>query len=240
MKCVLLCAGYATRMYPLTENFPKPLLKIKGKPLIDHLLGDLSNNDENGLIDEFIVVSNHKFISHFLDWKTTRNEKITVLDDGSTDNDNRLGAVRDIEFAIEKDKIDDDILVLAGDNLLDFSLKGFIAFAKEKNASAVMRYYETDESKLKRTGVAVVDKDGLIVEMTEKPEQPRSNWAIPPFYIFVKEDLGEIKAGIDAGCKVDAPGGFIEWFSKRNKVYAYLMPGKRIDVGNLEQYYAIK
>ena len=121
MKCILLCAGYATRMYPLTENFPKPLLPIKGKSLIDYLIDDLS---DNGLIDGFIVVSNHKFISHFNSWKQTRKENILVLDDGSTANENRLGAVKDIQFAIEKANIDDDILVLAGDNLLEFSLKG--------------------------------------------------------------------------------------------------------------------
>ncbi len=237
MDCVLLCAGYATRMYPLTENFPKPLLEIKGKPLIDYLIDDLS---DNGLIDRFIIVSNHKFIDHFNKWQKTRSEEIIVLDDGTTTNETRLGAVKDIQFAIENAKIEDDILVLAGDNLLEFSLKGFVEFFKEKGDSAVMRYFESDETKLKRTGVAVIDENDLIVEMEEKPQNPKSNWAIPPFYIFKKDALKEIKAGIDLGCKVDAPGGFIEWFSTRNKVYAYLMPAGRIDIGNLEQYYKMK
>ena len=131
MKCILLCAGYATRMYPLTENFPKPLLDIKGKPLIDYLIDDLENNN---LIDEYIIVSNHKFINHFNDWKNNNRykNKISLLDDGSTNNDNRLGAVKDIWFAIETANINDDVLVLAGDNLLDFSLKGFIDFSNEK------------------------------------------------------------------------------------------------------------
>lgn len=235
MKCILLCAGYATRMYPLTENFPKPLLDIKGKPLIDYLIDDLESNN---LIDEYIIVSNHKFINYFNDWKNNHsNKKIKVLDDGSTSNDNRLGAVKDIEFAIEKANINDDILVLAGDNLLDFSLKGFIDFSKEKNGNAVMRHYEPEIARLRRTGVAVIDSNDKILEMAEKPENPKSNWAIPPFYIFKQECLKEIKNGIDSGCKVDAPGGFIEWFSERNNVYAYLMPGKRIDIGNLEDYY---
>ena len=181
MKCILLCAGYATRMYPLTENYPKPLLEIKGKPLIDYLVDDLA---KARLIDEFFIVSNHKFINYFNEWKNGKIEKITVLDDGSTANENRLGAVKDIWFAIEQAKIDDDILVLAGDNLLDFSLKGFIEFAKQKNGNAVMRHYENQKEKLQRTGVAIIDEDERIIEMQEKPLEPQSNWAIPPFYIF--------------------------------------------------------
>ncbi len=237
MKCILLCAGYATRMYPLTENYPKPLLDIKGKALIDYLIDDLENNK---VIEEYIIVSNHKFINHFNEWKNKRKENIIILDDGSTNNDNRLGAVKDIWFAIEEANVNDDILVLAGDNLLDFSLKGFIDFSNEKNDNAVMRYYESELARLQRTGVAVIDSNDKILEMAEKPKQPNSNWAIPPFYIFKKECLNEIKIGIDSGCKTDAPGGFIEWFSKRNEVYAYLMPGKRIDIGNLDIYYKIK
>lgn len=237
MDCILLCAGYATRMYPLTENFPKPLLEISGKPLIDYLIDDLV---KNRLIDRFIVVSNHKFIEHFKKWKATRSENILLLDDGSTANENRLGAVKDIQFAIESALINSDVLVLAGDNLLDFSLSTFIEFAKEKNSNCVMRYYESDLTKLKRTGVAVVDENDLIISMVEKPENPQSNWAIPPFYVFGKEYLSEFKVGINGGCKVDAPGGFIEWFAKRNAVYAFKMPGSRIDIGSLEGYEKIK
>lgn len=237
MDCILLCAGYATRMYPLTENFPKPLLEIGGKPLIDYLIDDLANNR---LIDRFIIVSNHKFIDHFEKWKLTRKENIVLLNDGSTANENRLGAVKDIQFAIEKAEILDDVLVLAGDNLLDFSLKAFVDFAAMKNSNAVMRYYESELTKLKRTGVAVIDDNDLIVSMKEKPENPKSNWAIPPFYIFAKAYLSEFKKGIESGCKVDAPGEFLEWFVKRNPVYAFQMPGSRIDIGNLEGYEKVK
>lgn len=239
MNCILLCAGYATRMYPLTENFPKPLLDIKGKPLIDYLLDDLESKK---LINKYIIVSNHKFINHFTSWKekSSYKDKIVLLDDGSTNNENRLGAVKDIWFAINEANIDDDVLVLAGDNLLDFSLEKFVAFFKEKNNNSLMRYYEPDFKRLQRTGVAVISEDDKVLDMEEKPLNPKSNWAIPPFYIFKKECLSEIKAGIDSGCKVDAPGGFIEWFCKRNDVYAYLMPGKRIDIGNLDDYYKMK
>lgn len=237
MICILLCAGYATRMYPLTENFPKPLLKIKGKPLIDFLIDDLESSQ---LIEKYIVVSNHKFIERFIEWKKSRKENIVLLDDGSASNETRLGAVKDIQFAIEQENVRDDVLILAGDNLLDFSLKSFVDFAKAKNSNAVMRYFENDVEKLKKTGVAKISQDDLILEMKEKPQEPHSNWAIPPFYIFNKLALQEFKNGIDSGCKVDAPGGFIEWFSKRNNVYAFLMPGKRIDVGDLKTYERIK
>lgn len=236
MICVLLCAGYATRMYPLIENFPKPLLEIKGKTIIDYLIDDL---EQNNSVDKYVIVSNHKFIDHFNKWKETRKEQIVVLDDGSVDNEHRLGAVKDIWFAIEKEQIDDDIIVLAGDNLLDFSLKGFIDFSNDKNGNAVMRYRERDINRLRRTGVAIIDDNCLITNMEEKPQTPKSEWAIPPFYIFKKDYLTKIKEGIDSGCKVDAPGGFIEWFANKYSVYAYLMPGKRIDIGNLEDYYRI-
>lgn len=223
-------------MYPLTENFPKPLLEIKGKTIIDYLIDDL---EQNNSVDKYVIVSNHKFIDHFNKWKETRKEQIVVLDDGSEDNEHRLGAVKDIWFAIEKEQIDDDIIVLAGDNLLDFSLKGFIDFSNDKNGNAVMRYRESDINRLRRTGVAVIDDNCLITNMEEKPQNPKSEWAIPPFYIFKKDYLTKIKEGIDSGCKVDAPGGFIEWFANKYNVYAYLMPGKRIDIGNLEDYYRI-
>ena len=215
MKCIILAAGYATRMYPLTENFPKPLLTIKGKAILDYLIDDLNNSK---YIDQFVIVSNHKFINHFNDWKNTRTENIVILDDGSIDNDHRLGAVKDIEFALDELNIKDDILVLAADNLLDFSLNDFVEYSLLKSGNAVMRYYEEDLNKLKRTGVALIDEEDLILEMEEKPSSPKSNWAIPPFYVFKKESLSEFKEGINSGCKVDAPGGFIEWFSKRNKV----------------------
>ncbi len=238
MICILLCAGYATRMYPLTENFPKPLLEIKGKALIDYLIEDLESKN---YINQYVIVSNHKFINHFNNWKENHNIKnITVLDDGSTANENRLGAVKDIEYAIDSLNINEDILVLAGDNLLDFSLNDFIEYSSIKNSNCVMRYYENELPRLQRTGVAKIDKNDLIISMEEKPKDPKSNWAIPPFYIFKKDYLSEFKKGIDDGCKVDSPGGFIEWFSKRNPVYAYLMRGKRMDIGNIDDYNKIK
>lgn len=234
MKCVILAAGYATRLYPLTENFPKPLLEVGGKPILDWLIDDMA---KTGLIDEYIVISNHKFAKIFEKWSAGR---YTILDDGTTSNDNRLGAVKDIQFAIEQLQLDDDLLVMAGDNLLDFSLGGFIRYAKEKQATCVMRYYEADEARLHKTGVAEIDTDGRILSMEEKPAEPKSHWCVPAFYYYTREDAHLIKKGIESGCGIDAPGSFIAWLCGQTSVYAWEMPGRRYDIGNLESYEEVK
>ena len=233
MKCIILCAGYATRLYPLTENFPKPLLEVKSKAIIDHLIDDLETGNK---INQYIIVSNHKFYNHFVDWKKNRKEDIVVLDDGSTSNETRLGAVKDIYFAIEKLNINEDIIVLAGDNLLEFSLNEFISFYENKNKSSIMTYFESELSVLKKCGVVEFDEDNKVVSMEEKPQNPKSNYAVPPFYIYKKEDLYLFKKGLESGCKVDAPGHYVEWVSKHTDIYAYIMPKKRIDIGTLEDY----
>lgn len=240
MKCVILAAGYATRLYPLTENFPKPLLDVKGKTIIDWLIGDL---DSLGIVSEFVIVSNHKFLEHFNKWQESLNynAKITVIDDGTTDNENRLGAVKDIAFAIETCDIKDDMIVLAGDNLTDFSLKGFVDYFLKKQATCIMRHYEPSVEKLRRTGVIQIDENDKVLLMQEKPAEPVSNWAVPPFYIYRADDLGKIlKAVKEQVCNVDAPGDFIAWMCKNSDVYAYEMPGSRYDIGNLESYREIQ
>lgn len=237
MKCLILAAGYATRLYPLTENFPKPLLEVKGKAILDWLVDDI---DEAGLVDEFVVISNHKFAHHFDEWAKKKKQKITVVDDGTSTNETRLGAVKDIQYAIESLTLDDDMLVIAGDNVLDFSLTKFISYAKKKNASAIMRYYEADEKKLLKCGVVTIDENDKITEMTEKSPTPATHWCTPPFYYYTKEDARLIERGIEAGCGVDAPGSYIAWLCKQTDVYAMEMPGKRYDIGNLESYEQVK
>ena len=233
MKCLILAAGYATRLYPLTENFPKPLLDVKGKTILDWLVDDI---DSSGLVDQYVVVSNHKFVGHFEKWAGEKKQNITVLDDGTSTNETRLGAVKDIQFAIEKLGLADDLLVIAGDNLLDFSLVDYLAYQKMKNTTCIMRYYEPDVNKLRKAGVAVVDEEDRILSMEEKPAEPKSNWCTPPFYIYKAEDVPLVKKGIESGCGVDAPGSFIAWLATQTVVHAYEMPGKRYDIGNLESY----
>ena len=233
MKCLILAAGYATRLYPLTENFPKPLLKVGDKTILDWLIDDI---DTSGEVDEYIVISNHKFARHFEEWASKKSQKITVVDDGTSTNETRLGAVKDIQYAIEKCQIDSDMLVIAGDNVLDFSLTKFIAYAKKKNTSCIMRYFEKEEKKLQKAGVVCVDEKDKITGMEEKPSSPKSNWACPPFYYYTKEDTRLVKKGIEAGCGTDAPGSYIAWLCKETDVHAMEMPGSRYDIGNLESY----
>ena len=237
MKCMILAAGYATRLYPLTENFPKPLLDVGGKTILDWLVDDIHTA---GLVDEFVVISNHKFAHHFDKWAAAKTMKVTVVDDGTDSNETRLGAVKDIQFAIDRLGLDDDMLVIAGDNVLDFSLTKFLGYAKEKNTSCIMRYYEPEEKKLTKCGVVEIDENDRIVSMEEKPAQPKSHWCCPPFYYYTKADAKLVAKGIEAGCGTDAPGSYIAWLCTQTPVYAMEMPGKRFDVGNLESYNKIK
>ena len=233
MKCLILAAGYATRLYPLTENFPKPLLKVGEKTILDWLIDDI---DESGLVDEYVVISNHKFAHHFDAWAKEKTQKVTVLDDGTDSNETRLGAVKDIQFAIEKLQLDTDMLVIAGDNVLDFSLTRFVSYAKEKNTSCILRYYEPETKKLLKSGVVTVDETDRVLKMTEKSPTPETNWCCPPFYYYTREDAKKVAEGIEAGCGTDAPGSYIAWLCTQTAVHAMEMPGSRYDIGNLESY----
>ena len=233
MKCLILAAGYATRLYPLTENFPKPLLEVGGKTILDWLLDDM---DTAGLIDEYVVISNHKYAHHFENWAATKPMKITVVDDGTTSNETRLGAVRDIQFAMEQLDLDDDLLVMAGDNLLNFSMVSFIRYALQKNAPCTMRYFEPSLQKLQKSGVVAVDETDTITIMTEKAAQPPSNWVSVAFYYYPKAVAKLIGQALQEGCGKDAPGSFMAWVSRRIPSYAMQMPGKRYDVGDITSY----
>lgn len=236
MKCLILAAGYATRLYPLTENYPKPLLEVQGKSILDWLIDDIDAAD---IVDEYVVISNHKFAHHFEKWAENK-ARITVVDDGTSSNETRLGAVRDIQFAIDTLGLDDDMLVIAGDNLLNFSLTKFIDYAREKNTSCIMRYYESNVERLKKCGVVTIAADDKIIDMEEKPAEPKSNWCCPPFYYYTKADAKLVIKGIEAGCGVDAPGSYIAWLCTQTTVHAMEMPGKRYDIGNLESYRKVR
>ena len=237
MKCLILAMGYATGLYPLMENFPNHLLEVKGKTILDWLVNDI---DTCGLVDQYVVVSNHKFVHRFEKWGEGKKQNIVVLDDGTSTNETRLGAVKDIQFAIDELKLDDDLLVIAGDNVLDFSLVEFIKYSQGKKTSCIMRYYEPKLEKLKKSGVLVVENDDLVINMQEKPEEPKSTWCCPPFYYIVMKDVPMVAKGIEAGYGTDAPGSFIAWLYKKVRVYAMRMPGKRYDIGTLESYEQIK
>jgi len=233
MKCLILAAGYATRLYPLTENFPKPLLKVGNKTILDWLIDDI---DGAGLVDEYIVISNHKFAHHFQNWAAEKQQKVTVVDDGTSSNETRLGAVCDIQFAVDQLGLDDDMLVIAGDNLLDFSLQRFARYAKEKGTSCIMRFYEPNDEKLLKCGVVTTDQTDRVLRMTEKSPTPETHWCCPPFYYYTKDDARLVKKGIESGCGTDAPGSYIAWLCTQTAVHAMEMPGRRYDIGNLQSY----
>ena len=237
MKCIILAAGYATRLYPLTENFPKPLLKVGDKTILDWLVDDI---DGSQLVDEFIVISNHKFANHFVEWAATKKQTITVVDDGTSTNETRLGAVKDIQFAIDKLGIDDDMLVIAGDNVLDFSLQKFVHYAAEKQTSCILRYYEPDPKKLLKSGVVTIDDNERVIRMTEKSPTPENHWCCPPFYYYTRKDARLVQAGIDAGCGTDAPGSYFAWLCTQVPVHAMEMPGRRYDIGDINSYQEVQ
>lgn len=234
---MILAAGYATRLYPLTENFPKPLLKVGEKTILDWLIDDLARTTD---IDEFVVISNHKFIQQFEDWKNNKQKigscTIKVIEDGTNSNETRLGAVRDIQLAVEQLNLNDDLLVMASDNVLDFSLSKFVHFAKEKRASCVMCYQENKLEKQRKTAIITVDERDLITSYEEKPQNPKGDLAVPPFYFYYAADVKRIQEALDSGCGYDAPGSFAAWLSKQTPMYAYPMPGKRYDIGDLRSY----
>lgn len=237
MKCVILAAGYATRLYPLTENFPKPLLKVGEKTILDWLLDDIHTS---GAVSEYIVISNHKFAPHFREWAEAHRLPITVVDDGTSTNETRLGAVCDIQYAIDRLGLNDDLLVIAGDNVLDFSLVHFIRYAQAKNTSCTMRYYEADEKRLSKSGVSVIDEDEVLLELEEKPARPKSHWCTPPFYFYKAEDVRRIKTAIADGCGTDAPGSLVAWMCRHSVIHSMEMPGSRYDIGNLESYHRVQ
>lgn len=232
MKCIILAAGYATRMYPLTENFPKPLLEVGGKPILDWLVDDLSSD-----IEQFIVISNHKYAEHFRKW--AEGKPVVVVDDWTSSNETRLGAVCDIQYAIDELSLTDDMLVIAGDNVLDFSLRSFVEYAKKAGTSCTLRYWEDDPIKLRRAGVSEVDGEKL-VSFEEKPAEPKSNWCTPPFYFYIASDVAKIKDAIADGCGTDAPGSLVAWMCKRRPMHSMMMPGRRFDIGDMASYLAVK
>ena len=233
MKCLILVAGYATRMYALSEECPKPLLTVKGKSILDWLLEDLRTSDQ---IDEFLLISNHKFISFFQAWVDRQTIPIRLVDNGTCTNETRLGAVRDIQFAVDAAGVDDDLLVIAGDHLLDFSLTRFIDFTQEKQTSCIMHCYEPDLRCLSRSGVCEIGENGRLLGMEEKPADPKTHWCALPFYFYTAEDVRKIRTAIEQGCGTDAPGSLAAWMCEHSVVHSMLLPGKRYDIGDLESY----
>lgn len=235
MKSIVIAAGYATRLGELTRNFPKPLLKIGEKSILDRMLADI---DQIPDITEHIIISNHKFAHHFETWKQTTcyTKPITIVDDGTETNETRLGAVCDLLFALDKLQINDDLLVVAADNILFFSFQEFVDFAKAKQTSCIMCHEQPELTKLQRTGVVVLDDNNKVLNMEEKPAVPKSHWAVPPFYIYLQKDLDLIRHSVENGCGKDAPGNLAHYMVDHTTVHAWHMTAGRFDIGSLDTY----
>ena len=235
MKNIVIAAGYATRLGELTKNFPKPLLKIGNNTILGRMLDDIDTIDD---ITEHIIITNHRFAPIFNEWKATTHytKPITIVDDGTETNDTRLGAVCDLLFAMDKLHIDDDLLVVAADNLLFFSFREFVDYAKAKGTSCIMCHEQPSVEKLQRTGVVELDIDNRVLNMEEKPQMPKSHWAVPPFYIYTQSDLDLVRNAVDNGCGKDAPGNLAHYMVSHTTMHAWPMTASRFDIGSLDTY----
>ena len=266
MKNVVIAAGYATRLGELTRNFPKPLLKIGENTILGRMLDDIDRIPEidehiiitnhkfapifekwtevNGIkpLREEILQNSDQKLNHFqaepaLKENLEVSKPITIVDDGTETNETRLGAVCDLLFAMEQLQVDDDLLVVAADNLLFFSFQEFVDFAKEKQTSCIMCHEQPSIEKLQRTGVVEVDEQMRVLGMEEKPQVPKSHWAVPPFYIYLKKDLELVRHSVENGCGKDAPGNLAHYMVEHTTMHAWPMSGGRFDIGSLDTYY---
>lgn len=235
MKCVLLAAGYATRLYPLTINMPKSLLLVGDKTILEHILAKVEEVPD---VDEVILVTNSKFAEQFKIFVTAHSgmKPIVVIDDGTEDNDHRLGAIADLSLAVECARINDDILVLAGDNLFNFTLKDFVTYFHSVRTNCITTYEEKSLEALRTTGVIELSADNRVLSFEEKPHEPKANNAVPPFYLYTRETLPLIKRFLEAGENADAPGQFVHWLVREKTVYAFRFTGRRYDIGSLVSY----
>ena len=259
MKNIVIAAGYATRLGELTKNFPKPLLKIGESTILGRMLDDI---DRIPQIDEHIIVTNHKFAPIFEEWAYRQHyaKPVTIVDDCTETNDTRLGAVCDLLLAIDQlsngklsndkssndkssncklsnCKFNDDLLVVAADNLLFFSFQEFVDFAEAKGTSCIMCHEQPSIEKLQRTGVVEIDDDQRVIAMEEKPQVPKSHWAVPPFYIYKKNDLELVRHAVENGCGKDAPGNLAHYMVAHTVMHAWPMSAGRFDIGSLDTYY---
>lgn len=237
MRLLILAAGYAVRLQPLTLNTPKPLLPVGGKPMIDRII-----NKTKAIkgIDSIYVVSNHKFFKNFEEWALTSpyRPKISLIDDGTMTNETRLGAIRDMNLAIKTESIKDDLLVIAGDNLFDLDLNKFFNFAKSRGNHVSVALHDIGSlESAKKFGVVGIDKDNKVIEFEEKPAIPKSTLISTGIYYFPAAKLRNIEDYLSlADTKHDAPGYYIKWLSANDAVYGFPFSEEWCDIGDIESY----
>lgn len=238
MKAIVLCAGYATRLYPLTLNKPKALLEVKGRPMLDYIADKI---EKIGDIDETFVATNKKFYNNFLEWKNLRNlkKKISVLNDMTSSNEDRLGGIGDLNFVLKEKNVDDDILVVLGDNYFESDLNEVVEFFKKKNECVLAIKDIGNLEEAKKFGV-VKSENGKITSFEEKPQNPDSSFISTGIYIFPKKDIKLIKDYMKTELPKDGPGFLIHYFLKSQDVFAFPLKGFWHDIGDAKTYDKVK
>ena len=236
MKVLILAAGYATRLYPLTLTRPKPLLDVAGKPMIEHVLDNIAPIPG---IDRVFVVTNAKFAGQFQEWAdhyraTKARMNFTIINDGSTDDSNKLGAIGDLNLVLEREKIDDDLLVVAGDNLFSQSLEEFGQYCRSRNAPVLALYDVGNLEEIKKYNAITIDPEGRITFFEEKPKQPKSTLTGIALYYYPKASLPLIQQYVAEGNNPDQPGRLVEWMYKRTPFYTWRVPGTWFDIVSKE------
>lgn len=236
MKLIILAAGYATRLYPLTLNQPKPLLPVAGKPMLEHVIDNLNTIDA---IDDAYIVTNAKFVDHFQRWADGYKHpnltfSFTIVNDGSTDDSNKLGAIGDMHLVIKKQQIDQDVIVVGGDNLFSDDLREFGDYCLQKNAPVTGVYDVGNLEAIKKYNAIDIDEDGRILFFEEKPAQPKSTLTGIALYFYPRSTLALIDQYIAEGNNPDQPGRLVQWLYQRTPFYTWKVPGLWYDVGSLE------
>ncbi|HLC60499.1 MAG TPA: nucleotidyltransferase family protein [Candidatus Nanoarchaeia archaeon] len=234
MDAIILAAGYATRLHPLTLNTPKPLLNVAGKPIIEHIIRKLEKISN---INKIYIVTNNKFENNFKEWLENfdASTPIEIVNDGTTSNDSRLGAFGDIHYAVVSKNIVNDLIVVAGDNLFELPLDEVAGFFRKKESNVIVLHDVKDIELAKHYGVVEVDSNNIVVDFEEKPNIPKSTLASTGIYLFPKRTIGLIRKYIDQGNNSDKTGNFIEWLHKRDTIYSYITEKKWFDIGSFEQ-----
>ena len=240
MKCLLLGAGYATRLYPLTKERPKPLLPIGGIPMLQRIIEQVSEVPD---MDRIYIVTNHRFAASYYNWlrdytlqKQSLPVPIEIFDDLTTSNDDRLGAIGDMNFVVENGKIDDDLLVISGDNLFEFPLNDFLGFAREHKSSAICLHDLESRELVSLYGVVAKDDQNKVTDFEEKPSKPLSTLISMGVYFFTREHMPLLKRYLEEGHNADRPGNYVEWLYRQVDLYGYVISGRWFDIGDIDSY----
>lgn len=236
MKCVIFAAGYATRLYPLTKDTPKPLLKVAGTPMIEHILQKIECHKQ---IKDVYIVTNSRFAAQFDSWNQGFRSRlnIKIVDDGTDSNENRLGAIGDLKYVLDKEAIKDDLLLIAGDNLFEDNLGDLIGIFLKNRKPTIGVIDVGSEELAKNYGVVEIDRRNIIKDFSEKPQQPQSTLISTFVYALPAASINIIHSYASSGNPMDRAGDFIKHLSMREEVFAVPLEGKWFDIGTLDQYH---